>query len=89
MRNITATILNFYLLLRLTRLSESNAEVTGHRSVGVGRDRAVAVLLRPLDQVLGTRGEALPGGLCHLHGARGDGARADADGVGRLFQHEE
>lgn len=64
-------------------------EVVGHGGVGVGGDWAVAVLFRPLDQVLGTRWEALPGGLCHLHGARADGARADADGVGRLFQHEK
>lgn len=64
-------------------------EVVGHRGAGVGRDRAVAALSRPLDQGLGAGGEVLPGGLRDLHRAQADGSRADADGVGRLFQHEK
>lgn len=64
-------------------------EVVGHRGAGVGRDRAVAALSRPLDQGLGARGEVLPGGLRDLHRSRADRSRADADGVGRLFQHEK
>lgn len=51
----------------LTWLPDAQVEVVGHRGAGVGGDWPIAMILCPLDQCLGPRGQVVLGCFGHLH----------------------